>query len=274
MSRSLSLLCGFIILLGGVLLATPGMALADQEEEGERKCFEKVDLNLVRVQCEHSAESIKAARASDPGSVWRFFQLCKEGTSGGAEACANPRVCEVDGKVGTLYSVYKDGQRDGIACLTAGELATLEVSTRALVIAMFKDLDWSDSDLVVQPPGGKTLVNLESNFYTANTEPQTINVTLDGQTVAVTAVPIGYEWHFGDGSSTTTESAGAPYPDLDVTHVYTEVDEHVVSVDTQYGAASFTVNGGPPEQIPSTVWVPGEEQDLEVVEALPQLVNR
>lgn len=237
-------------------------------------CFDTTDLYAVQIQCDYSGSSLKEAVDAEPQATWRYFQLCKDGTSAEAEVCSNPRVCTIDGVTGTLYVVFKNGQRDGIACLTAGELATLEVSTRDLVIAMFKDLDWSGSDLVVQPPGGKTLVNLESNFYTANTEPQTINVTLQGQAVAVTAVPIEYQWNFGDGSSITTESAGAPYPDLDVTHVYTEVDEHVVSVDTQYGAASFTVNGGPPEQIPSTVWVPGEEQDLEVVEALPQLVNR
>jgi hypothetical protein len=45
-----------------------------------------------------------------------------------------------------------------------------------------------------------------------------------------------------------------------------------VSVDTQYGAASFTVDGGAPEEIPSTIWVTGEESDLTIVEALPQLV--
>jgi hypothetical protein len=43
-------------------------------------------------------------------------------------------------------------------------------------------------------------------------------------------------------------------------------------VDTQYGDASFTVNGGPAEPIPSTLWVAGAPQDLEVVEAIPQLV--
>ncbi len=45
-------------------------------------------------------------------------------------------------------------------------------------------------------------------------------------------------------------------------------------MDTQYGDASFTVDGGPPEQIPSTIWISGAGQDLEVVEALPQLVLR
>ena len=51
-------------------------------------------------------------------------------------------------------------------------------------------------------------------------------------------------------------------------------DKVVVSVDTQYGDASFTVDGGPPEAIPSTIWVGGAAQDLEIVEAVPQLVLR
>ena len=117
-------------------------------------------------------------------------------------------------------------------------------------------------------------MNLETNFFTANTEATSIPVRLLGSQVVVTAEPIAYRWHFGDGTSTTTTSPGAPYPDLDVAHVYESTEKVVVSVDTQYGAASFTVDGGPPEQIPSTIWISGKGQDLEVVEALPQLVLR
>jgi hypothetical protein len=126
----------------------------------------------------------------------------------------------------------------------------------------------------VQPPGGKTLVNLETNFYTSNTDISDIAVRLQGVNVVVSARPIAYRWHFGDGTTVTTTSPGAPYPDLDVSHVYEQTNEVVVSVDTQYGDASFTVDGGPPEAIPSTIWVAGAEADLQVVEALPQLVLR
>jgi len=93
-----------------------------------------------------------------------------------------------------------------------------------------------------------------------------------GQNVVVSARPIAYRWNFGDGTSATTTTPGAPYPDLDVAHVYERTEEVTVSVDTQYGDASFTVDGGPPEAIPSTIWVAGAAQDLEVVEAIPQLV--
>ena len=128
-----------------------------------------------------------------------------------------------------------------------------------LVLKAFKNLDWPASDLVVQPPDGRTLVNLDTNFYTTNTEVTSIPVTLVRSKVVVSARPIAYTWHFGDGTTATTTSPGAPYPDLDVAHVYEQTEKVAVSVDTQYGDASFTVDGGPPEEIPSTIWIAGAE---------------
>ena len=37
---------------------------------------------------------------------------------------------------------------------------------------------------------------------------------------------------------------------------------------------SVQIDGGPPEAIPSTIWVAGATQDLEIVEVLPQLVQQ
>ena len=177
---------------------------------------------------------------------------------------------------GTRYNLYKDDEFVGTACLTADEESKVgdPPPIRVLVLKAFENLDWPSSDLVVQPPGGKTLVNLDTNFYTDNTDVTDIPVSLVESNVVVSARPIAYRWHFGDGTTETTTSPGAPYPDLDVAHVYERTGKTAVSVDTQYGDASFTVNGGPPEQIPSTIWVAGAGQDLQVVEALPQLVLR
>ncbi len=242
-------------------------------DEPSKKCYEMVDLNVVEVKCEHSVETIRAAQAADPQSKWTVRQLCKDGTSGETEVCSNPRACTVDGKVGTLYGVYRNGTREGIACLTAFEAAEVDQPPiRTLVIEAFERLSWPASTMVVQPPNGKTLVNLETNFYTSNSNVASIPVDLLGANVVVSARPIAYRWNFGDGTSTVTETPGAPYPSLDVSHVYDQADMVAVSVDTQYGDASFTVNGGPPEAIPSTIWVAGATQDLEVVEAVPQLV--
>ncbi|RYB92478.1 hypothetical protein EUA06_05885 [Nocardioides glacieisoli] len=212
-----------------------------------------------------------------PTATWTVRQLCKDDGRTPEGVCFNPQECTTAAGVpGTRYTLYRDGEVFGTACLTADEERKVgdPPPIRILVLKAFENLDWPASELEVQPPDGRTLVNLDTNFYTSNTEATSIPVSLVQARVVVTAEPIAYRWHFGDGSSTTTTSPGAPYPDLDVAHVYETTDKVLVSVDTQYGAASFTVNGGPPEEIPSTIWINGEDQDLEVVEALPQLVVR
>ena len=204
-------------------------------------------------------------------------QICKDDGRTPEGACFNPQECTTAAGVpGTRYTLFRDGENVGTACLSAGEADAVDdpPPIRILVLKAFETLDWPASEIVVQPPNGKTLVNLETNFYTTNTDDTDIPVRLVQSDVVVSARPIAYRWNFGDGSSLTTTSPGAPYPELDVSHVYDQTEKVVVSVDTQYGDASFTVDGGPPEAIPSTLWVPGATQDLEVVEALPQLVLR
>lgn len=264
-----------LIVLALLVLWPSTSANSDDGDDVERECYEIVNLYSVKIVCEYTGKSIQAAQEASPSAKWVVYQLCKDGTSGGVEACSNPRACTSDGVTGTLYAVFKDGARVGTACLTAGEAADVEnPPIRVLVIRAFKDLDWAQSELIVQPPGGKTLVNLETNFYTTNKDVRGIPVELLGRNVVVSARPIAYRWNLGDGTSITTTSAGAPYPELDVSHVYESTDEVVVSVDTQYGDASFTVDGGPREAIPSTIWVAGETSVLTIVEAAPQLVLR
>lgn len=265
--RGLIAIAALVVAIAAFLAGAAPLAAAVPQ------CYEQVDLNVVEMTCEYDGESLQAAQASTPSARWVVYQLCKDGTSGSVEACSNPRACTVGGTVGTLYAVVKNGRRAGLACLTAGEATAVDdPPIRVLVIQTFKRLQWSPSTVVVQPPGGKTLVNLETNFYTENVSVTSIPVRLQGVGVVVSARPIAYRWHFGDGTSATTTSPGAPYPDLDVAHVYDETDKVAVSVDTQYGDASFTVDGGPPQAIPSTIWISGADTDLRILEAVPQLV--
>jgi hypothetical protein len=260
--------------LGGLLIACAiPVAVAPPAAAGCETVAD--DLGEVHQVCEYIDSELSEAIAQQSGSAWEVYQVCGNGTSGGSEICDNPRPCELSGVTGTWYVVIQDGIPVGRACLTADEGSKYDdPPIRTLVIRAFENLDWPASDLVVQPPNGETLVNLDTNFYTTNSELTDIPVRLLGRTVIVTARPIAYRWNFGDGTSETTTSPGAPYPDLDVAHVFTQTGKVAVSVDTQYGDASFTVDGGQPEEIPSTIWVAGGEQDLEVLEALPQLVIR
>ncbi|GAA5108847.1 hypothetical protein GCM10023339_08300 [Alloalcanivorax gelatiniphagus] len=253
------------------------MLLVLRPESAAAGCGQDSSIFNATESCDYSSSDVEAEKAKYPTAAWSVRQICKDDAQNPEGLCFNPSECTTAAGVpGTRYTLFRDGQNVGTACLSAGEADAVDDPPpfRVLVLEAFKELDWPVSEMVVQPPGGKTLVNLDTNFYTGNDQPTDIPVTLVQSNVVVTASPIAYRWNFGDGTSKVTTSPGAPYPDLDVAHVYDQTGGVVVSVDTQYGNASFSVNGGPPESIPSTIWVAGATQDLEIVEALPQLVLR
>jgi hypothetical protein len=87
-------------------------------------------------------------------------------------------------------------------------------------------------------PADKTLVNFATIFYT-EAEPFTTTVRLLGQQVNIEATPAQFSWHFGDGSTRTTASPGAPYPSKELTYSYSDADTTVQpSVDVTYTARS------------------------------------
>lgn len=200
---------------------------------------------------------------------------------GGLTICSKPAQCHVGDHDGWLYNVYEDDSPDPLdwqACLTKQEAKHLGGLTPDLVEHEFQRLTWPASQIVVQPPEGRTLVNFDTNFFTTNTRPTTQTVTLIGQSVTIEATPTQYTWHFGADASDasdadlSTSDPGAPYPDLRVTYRYPRVGEVHPSVDTTY-AGRFRVGKGAWQTIPSTLTVPGSAVDLEVVSATPHLVG-
>jgi hypothetical protein len=143
--------------------------------------------------------------------------------------------------------------------------------TPGLVGRAFRRLPLPASKLIVQPPGGRTLVNFETNFYTENGE-FTRTVTLLGQRVELRIWPSRYGWRFGDGAVRETAEPGSAYPDLEVTHRYLRRGRVAPSVDTTY-AAQFRVNGGAWRDVAGTVTIPGSPQGLRVVTARPVLLG-
>ncbi len=127
------------------------------------------------------------------------------------------------------------------------------------------------SELIIQPPDGKTLVNFETNFYT---EQQTLfrSVTLLGHKVDLRITVHSYLWHFDDGDNLTTSKPGAPYPRLQITHNYLRKATYWPRLDTTY-IADYRVDGGAWAPVPGSVSIEGEPERLEAIEASPTLVG-
>ena len=150
-------------------------------------------------------------------------------------------------------------------------VAVAPTVTPGLVARAFRTVPLPASALAVQPPNGRTLVNFDTNFYTEQGS-FTRRLRLLGQAVELRIWPSRFSWVFGDGESLTSASAGAPYPDLEITHAYRTQGGVGPRVDTTY-AAQFRVNGGPWRDVDGTVTIAGSPVPLRVVTARPVLVG-
>jgi len=179
----------------------------------------------------------------------------------------------VEGDIeGVLYDILLEGEVVSQTCVTDAQPQQQPQVTPGLVLNAFRRLAWPASPLLIQPVGGRTLVNFATNFYTDNTTPTRQSISLLGQRVTVEATPTTYTWRFGDGQSDATTSPGAAYPTLDVTHDYLTKGRVAPSVDTTY-AGRYRVNRGPWIAIPATLTVPGASVAIDVIEARPTLVG-
>ncbi|MGL5823350.1 MAG: hypothetical protein ACRCYU_00575, partial [Nocardioides sp.] len=162
----------------------------------------------------------------------------------------------------------------GRTCLTPDDLTNLGQITPELVTTAFKKLTWPPADLHIQPPGGETLVNLDTNFYTTLTKPQTRTVTLLGQQITIEATPDTYRFNFDEeGQYTDTTNPGHPYPKLDNTYAYQ--DAHITRhpwIDVVYTGRYRTGTTGPWTTIPDSHIVTGNPQPLRIIEGIPQLI--
>jgi hypothetical protein len=248
-----------VALLGSLVLLAPAPAQADG-------CSTQVGILGANSTCAWTFAEYTEASGSQKSYTWVIAIQC-----GNGGICAEHIECVENGEEGFIHDVFRDGVDVGDVCVP--EDAVQEVDLVKLIVREFKRMDWPASKLVVQPRGGKTLVNFKTNFYTPDHRLIDRSVTVAGQQVTIRAVPVSYAWFFGDDTSTTTTSPGSPHPNLEITHEYSRVDEVVVRLDTTY-AGEYRIGNGDWASIPETLTVAGESQELAIVEALPQLVLR
>ena len=123
----------------------------------------------------------------------------------------------------------------------------------------------------IQPPNGRTLVNVPTNVY-VDADTVTLPTQLLGFPVRVRATPARFHWRFGDGQTMTTRDGGAPYPDMTTTHVYTRAQQARVTLTTVY-TGEYSVAGGPFQPIDGTATVTSPAAALTVVSAENRLTT-
>lgn len=141
----------------------------------------------------------------------------------------------------------------------------------AEVLRAFQQVALPPAELTIQPPDGTTLVNLDTNFYTA-ADPFTTTVTLLDQTITLHIHPTAFTWTFGDGTTSTTTTPGAPYPDLQVTHAYTQPGTVTTQLTTTW-SADYQIGTGPTHTVDGTVTMTSDPVPLRIREATPVLVD-
>jgi len=264
----------FFVLFVATALAIPARAVADEDLP---PC-PTTNVALGYAGCQHTAEQILVLVQQAAGTTirYRVAPMCVEMQE--QAVCLNPLRCSTPPNT-LRYHVYRSEDSGatwvevGSVCLGEDDSDSLQVITEMRILREFKRIQWPEADLVIQPPNGKTLVNLKTNFYTNTTEPQMQPVTIFGHTIEIEATPASYTWHFGDGSSTSGLQPGDKYPNLQVTHAYVEADVTVrPSVDVAY-SGKWRIDGGGWREIDETLTVEGTPVALQVLTATPHLVG-
>jgi hypothetical protein len=114
-------------------------------------------------------------------------------------------------------------------------------------------------------PGTRSYVNIPNNYFT-EAGPTTIPVTVLGQQIQVTFVPVEDTWTFGDGATATgsgTKDAGVGAPGA-VEHSYALAGSYSIHVSRGY-TVRFTLPGGP-VTVANAFTIPGPDTVLPVGE--------
>lgn len=201
------------------------------------------------------------------------------GNLNGAETSCPVNNCPPGQEIYRLWQLTPPPARPlGLVCSGDGPppAATAAVAvaappqvTGAMVLAAFRRIPLP---LLVSrsQPADKTLINFDTIFYT-RAEPLSRQLTLLGQRVRLEITPSRFRWEYGDGTSDTTTTAGAPYPAKDVTHRYSDARRTVQHRVTVTWTAQWSLNGGPLQPVDGTVATTGPPTPLRVAEASPAL---
>ncbi len=163
-----------------------------------------------------------------------------------------------------------DWQIAETVCLDPDTAAVPNISL--LILQAFQErVKLLEAAVQIQPSSGRTLVNLDTIFYTDDPSTTVTGIDILGRSVDLRITATVFHWYFGDGSSATTATGGRPYPSKDITHQYASTGAVAPRVDVTY-VGEYRIDGGGWLDIPGEATVTGPTVPLTVVEARSQLV--
>ncbi len=114
----------------------------------------------------------------------------------------------------------------------------------------FRRLPIPAPEILTQPPDHVTLINIETNIFTAK-KPDILSTRVLGQVVRVRATPASFVWEYGDGDTLATANPGHRYPYMPTAHTYTQPGTFRIGLVTTF-TGEFSVSGGPWQPINGT----------------------
>jgi hypothetical protein len=193
---------GWRLLIAGAIVL--GFLCASTSAGAAGKCDTGDDLHNTGCSLSISEVGALVTAAQSDGYEYEFERYCDDGSRG--RLCRDPVVCtdlESSSNGFLSYVMRRDvappvdveGWVDVGTYCNDGDPKKKQVFTEALALAKFKAHDWATADIMVQPVGGRTLVNFPTNAYTTLTESSTIAFTMFGQDITIAAEPVEYTWH-------------------------------------------------------------------------------
>jgi len=145
----------------------------------------------------------------------------------------------------------------------------------ALIAAI--ETEWTQlqpqpSDIELQPNTGWVIATVPT-VAMAGDAPRLHQATLLGADVEIVATASGYRWEWGDGSHTTTQDPGQPYPNATLTHTYPHAEDAATVALTTTWAGQYRVNGGAWHNFDSTINSASTPVDLVIYDPRSRLVN-
>lgn len=253
----------------------PGAGAFDVFGEGVNQ---RLDVPAARTA---SSGSVETSDRLAPAVRFEYRTACD---SGAYNAVTGAAVCPTDPcpSGSTQYrqwTVTATSETPGaFVCSGTGPPAAAEAAaappqvTDAMALEAFRRVPVPELRSVTQP-GDKTLVNFDTIFF-AEADGFTRTVSILGRSVRLDVSPESFRWEFGDGTSATTATAGAPYPSQDVVHRYADARVTVQHRVVVTWGATWSLDGGAPRPVAGTVTTTGPATALRVAEAVPALSGR